>query len=361
EVASELLPLVRVYVDGTVERPIDSPHVPPSPEDPSTGVSSKDISITPHISARLYLPKITDATQKIPVLVYFHGGGFCTGSAFSFLDRRNVTALVSQSKVLAVSVEYRLAPEHALPAAYEDSWAALQWVASHTVRNTNINLEPIWSFVYPLASGGIDNPMINPFADGAPSLSGIGCSRLLVCVSEKDELRERGARYHAAVKESGWRGEVALVEVQGEGHCFHVFSPDSENGKNLIRRLASFIMHLWIAMASDKKEVATEVLPILRVYKDGSVERLLDLPTIPPSSDEDPTTGVSSKDITISPEVSARLYHPKLTHTTRKLPIVVYFHGGTFCVGSAYALLCHNFINSLVSQARLSLSRSSTG
>ncbi|KAK3021587.1 hypothetical protein RJ639_046294 [Escallonia herrerae] len=314
EVASELLPLVRVYADGTVERSIDSPHVPPSPEDPTTGVSSKDISITPHISARLYLPKITDATQKLPVLVFFHGGGFCTGSAFSFLDHRYVTALVSQSKVLVVSVEYRLAPEHALPAAYEDSWAALQWVASHSVHNTNINLEPwlvkhgnftrlyvggesaggnivhylairagterlngdvkilggflshpyfwgskpigsessenreenlicrIWGFVYPLASGGIDNPMINPFADGAPSLSGIGCSRLLVCVSEKDELRERGARYHAAVKESGWRGEVELVEVQGEDHCFHVFSPDSENGKNLIRRLASFIM-----------------------------------------------------------------------------------------------------------------------
>lgn len=139
EVAKELLPLVRVYKDGTVERPMDSPYVPPTIDpDPQFGVSSKDITISqnPAISARLYLPKLTQPHQKLPVLVYFHGSGFCFESAFSFLDHRYLNILVSQSQVLAVSVEYRLAPEHLLPAAYEDCWAAFQWVASH--RN-NIN------------------------------------------------------------------------------------------------------------------------------------------------------------------------------------------------------------------------------
>ncbi|KAK9933390.1 hypothetical protein M0R45_020588 [Rubus argutus] len=46
EIASELLPLIRVYKDGTVERPMESPYVPPSPQDPETGVSSKDITIS---------------------------------------------------------------------------------------------------------------------------------------------------------------------------------------------------------------------------------------------------------------------------------------------------------------------------
>lgn len=41
-----------------------------------------------------------------------------------------------------------------------------------------------WKFVYPSAPGGIDNPMINPFVPGAPSLSKLGCSRLLVCCRE---------------------------------------------------------------------------------------------------------------------------------------------------------------------------------
>lgn len=59
EIASELLPLIRVYKDGTVERLWGSPYVPPCPHDPQTNVSSKDITIShnPTISARLFLPQ----------------------------------------------------------------------------------------------------------------------------------------------------------------------------------------------------------------------------------------------------------------------------------------------------------------
>nr|ABB89023.1 CXE carboxylesterase [Actinidia eriantha] len=131
EVATDLLPLLRHYKDGTVERFIASPYIPPSPLDPATGVSSKDVTISPLVSARLYLP--ASATQKLPVLVYFHGGGFCIESAFSLFNHRYVNALASESNAVAVSVEYRLAPENPLPAAYDDSWAALQWVAYHSV------------------------------------------------------------------------------------------------------------------------------------------------------------------------------------------------------------------------------------
>lgn len=99
----------------------------------------------------------------------------------------------------------------------------------------------IWRFVYPSAPGGIDNVMINPFAGDAPSLSGLGCCRLLVVVSEKDAGRDRGVKYYEGVKESGWEGEVELIDVEGEGHCFHVLDPETENARSLIRQLAAFI------------------------------------------------------------------------------------------------------------------------
>ncbi|KAG5554765.1 hypothetical protein RHGRI_012354 [Rhododendron griersonianum] len=312
-IASELVPILRVYQDGTVERLVGSPFVPPTLEDPSTGVSSKDTTISPPVSARLYLPKLSPPAnqQKLPILVYFHGGGFCIESAFSSLYHDSMNSLVSRAKVIVVSVEYRLAPEHPVQAAYEDSWTALQWVASHFLEDTvdkdpwligngdfdrvyvggdsaganiahNLTIragteglfggvkilgaflahpyfwgsDPIgsesvsaheenllhrtWAFVYP-APGGMDHPMINPFARDAPSLSGIGCSRLLVCVAGTDDLRERGIRYAEVVRESGWGGDLELFEVEGEGHCFHILNPGSDSAKNMVNRLASFL------------------------------------------------------------------------------------------------------------------------
>ncbi|KAJ7980080.1 2-hydroxyisoflavanone dehydratase [Quillaja saponaria] len=318
EIAIEIPKFIRIYKDGTVERLIGSPFVPPSLQDPDTGVSSKDITISdnPSISARLYLPKLTQSNnqenQKIPILVYFHGGGFCVESAFSFLDHRYLNLIVSQSNVLAVSVEYRLAPEHLLPAAYEDCWTALKWVTSH-LANSPINSDPwltnhgdflklylggdsaganivhnialragveslsggvkivgaflscpyfwglkpigsesvagheqsnatlLWNIIYPDAPGGIDNPMINPVVPGAPSLAGLGCSKLLVVVTGKDSVRDRGVLYYEAVKKSGWKGEVELFEVEDEDHYFHAFNTETENSKNVIKRFASFL------------------------------------------------------------------------------------------------------------------------
>ncbi|RAL38004.1 hypothetical protein DM860_000698 [Cuscuta australis] len=319
EIAVDLSPFIRVYKGGRVERLFASPRVAPSAsEDDSEtgGVSSKDVTISADVSARIYLPK-PPAAGKLPILVYFHFGGFCLESAFSFRNHRYLNALVSESGVVAVSVEYRLAPEHPLPAAYDDAFEALRWVASHAAGDQNGFLDsrmPVsqrvqrpaleswlvdhgdigriflagdsaggnivhnvamragkqgipalaggilcfpyfwgstekggkqgrlsktWDLVCPTAEGGIDSPMINPTAENAPSLSGLDrCPKILVCVAEKDDLREIGVRYVGAVKRSGWKGKIDILDVEGEGHCFQVLNPDSENAK---RRIASFI------------------------------------------------------------------------------------------------------------------------
>lgn len=66
---------------------------------------------------------------SLPVVVYFHGGGWVVGSIASHdaLCRR----LCNQAGCIIVSVEYRLAPEHKYPAALEDCFAATRWVAEH--------------------------------------------------------------------------------------------------------------------------------------------------------------------------------------------------------------------------------------
>jgi acetyl esterase len=78
------------------------------------------------IDVRVYRP---EAAGRLPVLVYAHGGGF----VFCDLDShdglcRNLANLIP---AVVVSVDYRLAPEHAWPTAAEDVYAVTQWVAQH--------------------------------------------------------------------------------------------------------------------------------------------------------------------------------------------------------------------------------------
>ena len=97
------------------------------------------------------------------------------------------------------------------------------------------------NFTYPRAPGGIDNPMINPMSPGALSLAGLGCSRVLVAVAEKDELRDRGVSYYEELRKSTWEGEVELVQRDGD-HGFHILHFESENAKHLIKHFASFLL-----------------------------------------------------------------------------------------------------------------------
>jgi acetyl esterase len=80
------------------------------------------------IPLRLYAAQPAGGAP-LPLLVFFHGGGWVIGSIESHDDvcRR----LAQASGCLVVSVDYRLAPEHTFPAPLEDAWAALRWVAAH--------------------------------------------------------------------------------------------------------------------------------------------------------------------------------------------------------------------------------------
>jgi acetyl esterase len=82
------------------------------------------------IPARLYIPHTEDPLRGIaPVLVYYHGGGFVAGDLES--HDTLLRALANRGRCLVVSVAYRLAPENPYPAANNDAWAALTWIANH--------------------------------------------------------------------------------------------------------------------------------------------------------------------------------------------------------------------------------------
>ncbi len=76
-------------------------------------------------------------TDECPAIIYLHGGGWVTGD----LDTHDGSCrlLASESDCLVISVDYRLAPEHAFPAAVDDAVAAYRW--SH-LNSAELSIEP---------------------------------------------------------------------------------------------------------------------------------------------------------------------------------------------------------------------------
>jgi acetyl esterase len=103
------------------------------PDPPRVGEVRDLAADGPHgsIPLRLYRPAAAESTgtAPLPVLVYYHGGGWVIGD----LDTHDVLCreLANGSGCAVVAVDYRMAPEHRFPVAVEDALAASRWVAAH--------------------------------------------------------------------------------------------------------------------------------------------------------------------------------------------------------------------------------------
>ncbi|MEZ5651963.1 MAG: alpha/beta hydrolase [Burkholderiaceae bacterium] len=83
------------------------------------------------IAARAYRPLGSRPDAVLPVLVYYHGGGWTIGD----LDTHDTLcrSLANGAKCAVVSVDYRMGPEHRFPIAVDDSMAALRWVVANAL------------------------------------------------------------------------------------------------------------------------------------------------------------------------------------------------------------------------------------
>ncbi|KAJ1392277.1 Alpha/Beta hydrolase fold [Sesbania bispinosa] len=265
DVVHEFPQLFRLYKDGHVERFLGVETVP-SGTDSLTGVQSKDVTINPQtgLSARLYLPPTAaSSSQKLPLLIYIHGGAFCVCSPANPAYHSHLNTVSAEANVVVVSVDYRLAPEHPLPSPTTTPGRPFngpQALPRRGSRTTPISEscsspetapERIWhimwryeerdelvAFLYP-TYGGVDDLKIHAQKD--PKLSDLGCPKVLVFVAGMDLLKERGKSYYEALKKSGWSGSVELVETEGENHVFHLFDPTKENSAAIVKQFVSFM------------------------------------------------------------------------------------------------------------------------
>ena len=91
---------------------------------PPSTLDTMSREVAPGVKARIYTPK--GATGPLPVVVYYHGGGWVIANLDTYDP--SVRALAEKTGAIFVSVAYRQAPEHKFPTAHNDSFAAYQWV-----------------------------------------------------------------------------------------------------------------------------------------------------------------------------------------------------------------------------------------
>jgi acetyl esterase len=220
------------------------------------------------LRVRVYRPL---STELLPVVIWFHGGGWVVGT----LDSHDPVcrALANRTPCVVVAVDYRLAPEAPFPAAVEDSWAATQWVerealklggdASRLVvagdsaggnlaaalalraRDSGLDLA-LQVLVYPVTDSDLDSESYLRLATGlnltrakmewyweqylggadgshpeasplrAPDLAGVAPA--LVQTAEHDPLLSEGEAYAARLAEAGV--PVTLTRYEGVIHGF---------------------------------------------------------------------------------------------------------------------------------------------
>lgn len=229
-----------------------------------------------------------------PALVYFHGGGWVIGSLASHDGACRRLAEVSGCVVVAV--DYRLAPEHPFPAAFDDSYAATKWVAAEAASlaidptrvgvagdSAGANLAAavtlkardaggpalaVQVLIYPATRFDAETPSMirnaegyglttaamrwfsaqyipdpalrqSPFASVMNAKSVAGLPRALVVTAEFDPLCDEGEAYAERLRDAGV--PVRAIRYDGTIHGFLRFNAEFRQTKALWNDLGAFL------------------------------------------------------------------------------------------------------------------------
>jgi acetyl esterase len=237
------------------------------------------------IPLRIYTPA---APAPLPLLVYFHGGGWVLGG----IETHDgiCRELANGAGCVVVSVDYRLAPEHKFPAAAEDCYAATHWAAAHAAElgadakrlavggdSAGGNLAAVVPqmardrggppiifqlLIYPATDAAFDTPSYRDNADGYLLTTGdmrwfwnhylnsaadaanavasplrakhlTGLPAALVITAEFDPLRDEGEQYARRLEDAGV--PARLTRYDGMIHGFFGMSSMMDKAKAAVQ------------------------------------------------------------------------------------------------------------------------------
>ncbi|KAK6944157.1 Alpha/beta hydrolase fold-3 [Dillenia turbinata] len=268
---------LQLYSDGSVVRSDDpvKNHFQ-FREDNSVAFKDYLFDKSNNLHIRLFKPlSPPSSSRKLPIIVFFHGGGFCFSSCTWPKYHNCCLRLASELGALVVSADYRLAPENRLPAAIEDGLGALKWLKDQAscggdawafegvdfdrvfvlgdssggtiTHHLAVRLGPGSEELNPLQVKGFSLPVgdtrdsqyANPFGPKSPSLEDLGLSPMLVTVGGLELLRDRAKVYAQRLKEMSKR--IEYVEFEEKYHGYFTITPYSKDGDAFLKMMSQFM------------------------------------------------------------------------------------------------------------------------
>lgn len=162
------------------------------------------------------------ASAPVPGILYIHGGGMVMGTNRQGPDM-HLLPRVSAGEAVAVSVDYRLAPEHPDPAPVEDCYAALLWLAAHA---EDLGVDPERLMVFGMSAGGglAAGTALMARDRGTPALS----HQILLCPMLDDRMTTHSSQM--LLDEGGWDREsnefgwTALLDERRGGDAVSAYA-----------------------------------------------------------------------------------------------------------------------------------------
>ncbi|KAL6199590.1 hypothetical protein ACLB2K_029374 [Fragaria x ananassa] len=143
--------VLRVYSDGSIVRSSKPSFDVPVHDDGSVAWKDVVFDHTNQLQLRLYKPAASKS--KLPIFYYIHGGGFCIGSRAWPNCQNYCFQLALSLQAVIVAPDYRLAPEHRLPAAIDDGFAAVKWLQAQALSSEDTWLTDVADFGNVFISG----------------------------------------------------------------------------------------------------------------------------------------------------------------------------------------------------------------
>ncbi|KAM0902295.1 hypothetical protein ACQ4PT_019349 [Festuca glaucescens] len=172
------------------------------------------------------------SADPLPVIIFFHGGSFAHSSSSTLIYDHLCRRFVKLSKGVVISVDYRRAPEHRYPCAYDDGWTALKWALAQPCLRSGADAR-LRVFLSGDSSGGniAHHVAARAAGEGIRIYGNILLNAMFGGTERAESERRLDGKYFVTIQDRDWYWKAYLPEDADRDHP--ACNPFGPNGRRL--------------------------------------------------------------------------------------------------------------------------------